>query len=69
MSAESEMPSRRMIVVSGRGTEMVLRVLLGTGGALLMLAGLLLTYPFGVFIFGVPLFALGIILATKAVFW
>ena len=61
--------TQRIAMATGRAVRLGLRMTMASGGAVLMLAGLILIHPLGQLAVGLPLFGLGFISTFKAVFW
>ena len=61
--------TKRIILATGRVTAWGMRISLGVFGGLAMVLGGVLTHPLGLFIIGIPLFALGLMGLFKSVFW
>lgn len=61
--------TKRIVLTGVKITGWSIRISIGVLGALAMIGGGVLTYPLGLFIFGIPLCALGIMALFKSVFW
>lgn len=61
--------TKRIVLTTVRVTGIGIRIGFGVFGALAILLGGLLTWPLGLFIFGIPIGALGVMALFKSVFW